>query len=107
MKADDEHNKKFSCAIRRHAEKTVFYPLIFTAFDAVSTESAGLSRSSVLNVFLCQSGIPADGAACPACIAAGMDSDAKGGKATEPVSQKPNGTEGDAVSHHSGRENPE
>jgi hypothetical protein len=102
MKADDEHNKKFSRAIRRQAEKTVFYPSIFAAFDAVSTEGAGSSGSPVLNVFLCQCVIPADDAACPARIAAGSDSDVKGRQAAKPVSQKANGAVGDTVSHHPG-----
>ena len=87
MKTHDEHNKQFSRSIRRQTEKTVSYPPILTAFDAVSTESASLSRYFSLNVFLCQGIIPADETAGPASIALGSDFDAKRGKLSEPVSQ--------------------
>lgn len=101
MEANDKRYKKLSRSIWRHSEKTVFYPLIFTAYNAVSTESAGLSWNPVLYVFLCQGVIPADKPASPACIALRSDSDAEGGKPAEPVGQQANRAVGDAVSHHS------
>ena len=87
MEGYNESNEKLSRSIWGQSEKTVFYPLVFTAFDAVSTERAGLSWSLIVNVFLCQGVIPADEPAGSTCIALESDSDAEGGKPSKPVGQ--------------------